>query len=124
MTLEEQIRLLARSTYWQEIYSSSQKCSGIKLFENDYNFSGIQYLMLYWIRVYYMLYEELYSLEWRNLDQAVLNDNDRCDAFLYYRRKEQEKKIRKNQKEERQNRPKNPNMIPVFTGIKNKEGNK
>ena len=124
MTLEEQIRLLARSTYWQEIYNSSQKCSGIKLFENDCNFSGIQYLMLYWIRVYYMLYDEIYSMEWRNLDQAVLNDNDRCDAFLYYRRKEQEKKIRKNQKEERQNRPKNSNMIPVFTGIKNKEGNK
>ncbi len=126
MTLEQQIRSLARNMYWQEIYNSSQKCNGIKLFKNNYNFSGIQYLFLYWIRLYNMLYDELYSLEWRNLDKDVINDNARCDAFLYWRRKEQEKKIRENQKNEKKNNPKKANMIPVFTGARNKskEGNK
>ncbi len=123
MKLEEQIRFLARKNYFQEIYSSSQKCSGIQLFENTNNFSGIQYLMLYWIRVYQMLYNELFSLEWENLDEEVIKDNIRCDAFLFYRRKEQEKRIRKNQREEKKSNKKG-NGVPIFSGAKNKEGNK
>jgi hypothetical protein len=120
MKLEEQIRTLARNSYWQEIFSSSQKCSGIQLFENQSNFSGIQYLFLYWLKVYYMLYNELYSFEWENLDEEVLKDNDRCDAFLYWRKKEQEKRIRKNNREERKNRKKS-GKFNIFSGAKNKE---
>ncbi len=123
MNLENQIRILAQSNYWQEIFSSSQKCSGIKLFENTNNLSGIQYLFIYWLRVYQMLYNELYSLEWQNLDEEVIKDNTRCNSFLYYRRKEQEKRIRKNQREEKKANRKG-NGVPIFSGIKNKEGDK
>ena len=123
MKLEEQIRILAKSSYYQEIFNSSQKCYGIQLFENQTNFSGIQQLFLYWIRVYHMLYEELYSLEWLNLDEAVIKDNDRCSAFLYWRSKEQEKKIRKYKREERKNQKKSGNY-KIFSGSKNKEGDK
>ena len=125
MNIDDQIRYLARSLYYQEIYKASKDCSGIYLFDNQTNFSRYQYNFLHWLRVYSMLYEELYSLEWKNLDQAVLEDNDRCDAFLYWRSKQQEKKIRKYQKDERKNSPKNSNMMKVFTGAtKDKEGNK
>lgn len=125
MDIEQQIRSLAQSSYWQEIYNTSKNCSNIQIFNNVNNFSGVQYLFLYWLKVYSMLYDELYSLEWRNLDKQVIKDNDRCDAFLYYRRKEQEKRIRKNQKEERKNQPQNrPNMMKVFTGAKNPEEKK
>ncbi len=117
MKLEEQIRVLAQNNYWQEIFSSSQKCSGIQLFENTSNFSGIQYLFIYWLRVYNMLYNELYSLEWDNLDKEVIKDNIRCDAFLYWRRKEQEKRMRKNQIEERK-ASKKRNGVPIFQGKK------
>lgn len=120
MKLEEQIRILARNGYWQEIFSSSQNCSGIQLFENQSNFSGIQYLFLYWLKVYHMLYNELYSLEWQNLDEEVIKDNDRCDAFLYYRRKETEKRIRKNNREERKNQ-KNSSKYSIFSGAKDKD---
>lgn len=123
MRLEEQIRQLARSPYWQEIYISSKKCSGINLFENRTNFSGIQYLFLYWLRVYNMLYDELYQLEWENLDQEVLKDNDRVDAFLYWRSKEQERQIRKNKREDRKNRRKEKGF-KIFSGKTNEEGNK
>ena len=71
MKVEVQIRQMARSSYWQEIYTSSKNCSGIYLFENQSNFSGIQYLFLYWLRVYSMLYDELGSFEWENLDIKV-----------------------------------------------------
>ncbi len=126
MNINYRLRKLARSSYYQELYKASKDCSGIYLFENQNNFSRLQYLFLYWLRVYSMLYEELYSLEWKNLDEAVLYDNDRCDAFLYWRRKQQEKKIREYQKSEKKHNPKKANMIPVFTGAENKskEGNK
>ena len=121
MKLEEQIRLLARQPYYQEIYNASQKCAGIHLFENQTNFSGIQHLFLYYIRVYSMLYDELYSLEWNNLDEAVIKDNDRTDAFLYWRRKEQEKRMRKNQREEKKYN-KRSKGFKIFSGAKNQEG--
>ena len=125
MTLEENLRLLARSSYFQEIYSASQKCNGIYLFNNQINFSGIQYLFIYWLRVYSMLYEELYSLEWENLDECVIKDNERCDAFLYWRRKQQEKKLREYKKEERKSKKGKGNNYKVFSGAKNKkEGDK
>ena len=62
-------------------------------------------------------------LEWQNLDEEVIKDNIRCDAFLYYRRKEQEKRIRKNQREEKESNKKGG--IPIFSGAKNNlEGDK
>lgn len=123
MKLETEIRQLARSTYWQEIYNASKNGSNIQLFKNGFNFSGVQYLFLYWLRVYSMLYDELYSMEWQNLDEAVIKDEIRCDAFLYYRRKHQEKELKKAKSKNR--KPDRPNMMKVFTGAKNlKEGNK
>ena len=122
MKLEAQLRQLARSSYYQEIYNASKTCSGIYLFENQTNFSGIQYLFIYWLRVYAMLYEELARMEWENLDEKVIKDNDRCDAFLYWRSKQIEKDIRKAKIEERKSKKKPKSLnIPIFTGAKNKE---
>lgn len=122
MRLEEQIRELARSSYWQEIFNASKNCSGVYLFANQTNFSGIQYLFLYWLRVYSMLYEELHKLEWENLDEKVITDNDRTDAFLYYRSKQIEKDIRKAKIEERKSKRKRKGSMKIFSGGNNKEG--
>ena len=125
MKLEAQIRYLARGSYYQELYNSSKLCSGIYLFENQTNFSGIQYLFLYWLRVYSMLYEELARLEWENLDDKVIKDNDRCDAFLYWRSKQIEKDIRKAKIEEKKAKKKPGIMnIPIFSGAKDKKEDK
>ncbi len=120
MNLESQIRKLARSSYYQEIYHASKDCNGVRLFENQSNFSGIQYLMFYWLRVYSMLYEELGQLRWENLDIKVIKNDDRTDAFLYWRGKEIEKDLRKAQKEERKGKKKKG--FKIFSGRKNKEG--
>ena len=120
MKLDTQIRKLARSNYYQEIYNASKNCSGIYLFENQTNFSGIQYLFLYWLRIYSMLYDELSRLEWDNLDIKVIKDDYRCDAFLYWRSKQIEKDIRKMKKEERKSKRKAKTMgVPIFKGKKN-----
>jgi len=125
MYLEQQIRKLARSNYFQNIYHASKECSGINLFENKTNFSGVQSLFLYWLSTYNMLYKELAQLEWENLDEKVIKDDYRCDCFLYWRSKHIEKEIRKAKKEEKKANKKPGTMnIPIFSGIKNKEGDK
>jgi len=92
MNLEDHIRKLARSNYWQEIYYHSKENSGIYIFENRSNFSGIQSIFLYWLRIYSLLYSELAQKDWDNLDKEVIEDDIRCDAFLYWRSREQDKK--------------------------------
>ncbi len=124
MKLESQIRKLARSSYYQEIYNASKSCSGIYLFENQTNFSGVQYLFLYWLRVYSMLYEELSKLEWENLDIKVIEDDDRCDAMLYWRSKQIEKDIKKAKIEERKGNKKTGKTMKIFSGAKHKGSDK
>ncbi|MHA2012766.1 MAG: hypothetical protein ACTSWG_10405 [Candidatus Helarchaeota archaeon] len=85
MNTDSQIRKLARSAYWQNIYEASKKCSGVYLFKNRYNFSGIQSRFLHWLSVYSMLYEEIGKHESKFLSESVINDDIRCDAYLYYR---------------------------------------
>ena len=104
MNLEDKVRALAKSQYWQSIYHSSKECQGINLFDNQTNFSGIQVLFLYWVRVYSLLYEEFYNQEWTNLYVGVIENNVHCDAFLYWRAKELEKRTRQYKEDERKNR--------------------
>lgn len=101
-TLEEQIRELARSQYWQDSFHASKECN-MHLFENITNLSGLQLRFLYWLSTYSMLYKELYTKEWDILDEAMINDNDRCDAFLLWRQKQQEIIIKENKKIREQN---------------------
>jgi hypothetical protein len=120
--VESQIRQLARLPYYQELYHASKSIDGINLFSNVANFSGLQKMFLYWVRVYAMLYEELSTYEWENLDEAVINDDTRCDAFLYWRSKHIEKDMKKMKREERKNKTKQPSSMKIFSGLKNKEG--
>jgi len=104
MTDEQEIRKLARSDYWQNLYKSFKDGSGIYLFENNINFSGLQALFLYWLNIYDLLFNELRDKEWIYLSAEVIKDDTRTDAFLYYRGKELEKIIRKNKLEEEKGR--------------------
>lgn len=99
MKLEYYLRSMARSSYWQQIYNSSKECSGIHIFENVSNISGIQCLFLYWLKVYNLLYNEMVNGGWQNLDKDVINDDDRCDAFLFWRGKEIDKESHEQKKE-------------------------
>jgi len=106
MTLETYIRKLARSNHFQTLYNESKQCSGINLFENNCNFSGIQVIFLYWIRVYNLLYSEMANSSWQYLDYNVIKDDDRTTAFLFWRRKEIEKENRIQKKEQKKSRMK------------------
>ena len=84
------------------------------MFENNTNFSGIQYQFLHWLKLYDLLYTELVEDEWHNLDDAVINTDWRCDCFLYWRSKELEKKMKKYKADERKNSPKKG--LPIWKG--------
>jgi hypothetical protein len=101
MDIDTKIRKLARSSYWQSIYNATLKNSGIHLFQNIDNFSGLQAYFLYWLNCYNLLYEELAKHEDDKLTEKVIESNFRCDAYLTYRNKKHEhfwKKLRSEEK--------------------------
>jgi hypothetical protein len=124
MNIEEKVRNLAKSSYWQSLYNSVKDCNGLSLFENTSNYSGIQILFLYWLKIYNLLYEELYTKEWPNLHEKMILDNIHCDAFLYWRGKELERRIFKYKEEERKSKSKNgksniaDKSSGIFTGVR------
>lgn len=101
MDIEKQIRKLARSIYWQNVYKSAKEIGTIQLFENCTNFSGLQSLFLFWLSVYETLYSEMSQKEWKYLDEKVIDDDIRCDAFLYWRRQIKEAELDKYKREQK-----------------------
>jgi len=130
MLIEKQIRKLARSSYWQNIYRASKESNGIILFENSSNLSGLQNLFLYWLKIYSLLYDELASKEWENLDTEVIKSDIRCDAFLAYRKRELDRKLQQYKKDSKAptGKGKRSSKVPVkkfnvFKGATNKGDN-
>ena len=87
MILDEKLRKLAKSSYWQNLYSASKDNSGIHLFENINNFSTLQLRFIYWLSIYAKLYEELDIFACELLTEKVIDDFDRTDAYLIYKYK-------------------------------------
>lgn len=100
MDIDAQLRKLAKTSYWQNIYKASEKCSGIKLFFNENNFSGLQSRLLYWLSIYDALFIEKATHEDELLTNAVLEDDDRTDAYLAHRSKKNDYLWRKHRQEE------------------------
>jgi len=92
MSLDEEIRKLARSNYWQSMYAIS-KNRNIQMFSNVHDLSGPQITMMQWLQIYDVLYLELAQKETVLLTQNVINDNDRCNAYLHIRRMKQEEEM-------------------------------
>lgn len=121
--IEAEIRKLARSDYWQTLYRASKELSGISLFSNTTDFSDIQVIFLYWLGVYDMLYGDMASKEFPMLDEQVIDDDDRTDAFLYYRHREKQKEIFQQKKEanKRKHHGKNIQSQEIFKGVPKKK---
>jgi len=87
MNVETEIRKLARSTYWQALYSAGQDGINVGFFINNDSLSGLQILLLQWIQTYNSVYTDLAKKESMFLTNAVIVDDIRCDAYLCIRRK-------------------------------------
>ena len=110
------LRLLANNFYWQSIYARSKEISGIKIFNNDEDFSKIQVDFLHWLEIYASLYQDLYSKE-PFISEEVINDDIRVDAYLYLKNKNRGKK---DQVKDKKSIPDNNSKIPsvIFKGKK------
>ena len=104
MNITEYIRKMARSAYWQNIYRTAKECSTISLFNNGCEYSALQSQFLYWLKMYDMLYSELSQNDWIYLSESVIDNDYRCDAFLYYRKRQIEEKMQKDKLEASKNK--------------------
>jgi len=111
--IEDKLRQLARSSYYQSLYKASKE-NGIKLFENDTNLSGLQVVFLYWLSLYDFLYDTLARKEYDFLTEKYIDSNVRVDAFLYYRKRQNELELAKSKEEQLRQRTK-------FKGKKGKQ---
>lgn len=105
MNLENSIRKYARSFYWQSIYKASKE-NGVKLFDNDTNLSGLQIILLYWSEIYNFLYDLIAKKEYPFLNDEYIRNDYRVDAFLYYRKRQNELELAKNKEEQLQRKTK------------------
>ena len=102
MNIDTNIRVLARSSYYQSLYNASKDCSNISLFDNSSNFSGPQVRLLYWLKTYNLLYQELSTFEDETLTETKIDNDFLCDCYLIHRNKKQEflwKKYRNDERE-------------------------
>src|SRR5271169_1013181 len=84
MTPFNSIRELAKSSYWQIIYSRSKEMAQIGLFENKIDFTPLQIAFLQWLEVYHSLEVDLMSKK-DYLSRETIDDEIRCDAYLHWR---------------------------------------
>jgi hypothetical protein len=96
--LESKIRQLARSGYWQSLYRASKE-SGIQLFENVTNLSGLQIIFIYWLEIYSFLYDLIIKKEYEFLNYKYIENDIRVDSFLYFRKRQNELELVKSKEE-------------------------
>lgn len=78
------LRALAKSAYWQIVYSRSKEISSIGLFTNKTDFTPLQLSFLQWLEIYNSLEMDL-CMNKSHLSREVIEDDIRCDAYLYWR---------------------------------------
>jgi len=109
--MDDQLRRMAKNSYYQNLYDMFKSGSHIQMFDNTCNFSSVQVRFLYWLSIYHLLYEDLMKHEDDLLTQAVIDDNDRVDAYLIYRNKKHDYLWKKYRTEEKisEHKAKHPN---------------
>lgn len=78
------IRTLARSNYWQTLYSHSKENASIQLFVNKTDITPVQFALLQWLEVYHSLEMDMAQKK-EFLSREVIEDDIRCDAYLHWR---------------------------------------
>jgi len=96
--MEDKIRRLAKSSYFQNYYIHAKEFGTISLFKNTTNLSKIQIFFLHWLSVYNSLYQDLANEE-DYLSEKVIDDDLRADAYLLWKRKVKDKKDSKKEED-------------------------
>ena len=78
------LRQLAKSTYYQNIYSLGKEIPSIRLFKNSDDFTDIQMTFIQYLSFYASLYMDIALKE---IDSRVLEKEIYEDSYMYYRSK-------------------------------------
>ena len=76
-------RKLAKKNYYQNLYSYVKELN-FKLFQNNTDFSEIQFIFLNFLSFYYTIFTDIYLKE---IDEKILEHNIYEDAYIYYKNK-------------------------------------
>ncbi len=85
------LRKLARSTKYQILYNRAKNLSTLRLFYNDVDYTNVQIWFLYWLEVYNSLYTDM-AMNEEYINEEVIEDDLRTDAYLLYRQEKRSKK--------------------------------
>ena len=78
------LRQVARSTKYQFLYSRAKELNNINIFVNNFEYTDIQIRFLQWVAIYDSLYQDLSRKE-NYINEEIINDDIRTDAYLVYR---------------------------------------
>jgi len=91
MQIYDSLEKLASTAYWQNLYAQSKKVNGIKLFNNENDFSLIQILFLQYLEVYHQLWMDVLD---GKLDEKILKDPLRVEAYLFNKKRKQKYELK------------------------------
>lgn len=91
--MQKYLRKLAQSYKYQILYSRAKDLGTLKLFRNDSDLTSIQIRFLYWLEIYSSLYSDLAS-DKDFIDEDIIKDNLRCEAYLLLREIERKKSMK------------------------------
>lgn len=94
MTKDNSLSILAKSYYWQTIYSRSKEIGTIQIFKNNSDFTQIQLRFLQELEMFDILFTDLFLQE-INISNEVINDPIRREAYLLWKRKVKNSKDKK-----------------------------
>jgi len=92
------LRKLAKSEKFQSLYRRAKESGLVKVFRNEYDLSKIQNWFFYYLEIYHMIYQDLNNKE-AYLTEEVIQNDLRCDAYLFMKSKNKNKITEKNKKE-------------------------
>ena len=124
--MNDLIRKLASSFDSQIIYARAKDGISVEFFENKKDFTGLQIMFMYWLELYNGLYGSI-SENSNYLNDAVIQDDTRCDAYLKYRIKlqeetERQKEYNNNNKVNNNKKNKKTVMIPGLSVCMRQKG--
>ena len=107
-------RRLAKTHEYQTIFNGAKEY-GFKIFENNRDFSAIQFHFLGFLNFYATISMDIYLNE---IDERVFNNEIYEDAYMFYKEKERIRKKNKEDKSENINYSKSNNPIEKVSRVK------
>jgi hypothetical protein len=93
LDVQKYIRTLAKSNYFQSLYSLGKEQSNIQIFENKMDFTDIQMMFLRYLNFYSSIFMDIAL---GDVDEIVLECDIFTDSYMLYKHTRDKTKIKDN----------------------------